>query len=448
MDKLFGTDGIRGVDGQFPLDFSSIYTLGFALSGLLLGEGLEPRLLIGRDTRESGPRIERALVRGIRDCGGDAASAGVIPTSAISILTRKYKLSAGIVISASHNPYHDNGIKIFSSQGIKIPEEWEARLEKEIRAGGRKVVKKSVQIATDTTYTEDYIAFLKSSVDLSRSGKKWKVALDCANGASSAIAPRIHRELGIEVVVIHCHPDGKNINLGCGSLHPQGLARKVLDAGCDLGIAYDGDADRAIWVDERGRILNGDHTLFVQAVSMSGRGRLKGGKVVATILSNMGLEVALQKRDLKLLRTQVGDKYVLDRMLGEGANLGGEQSGHTIFLDNCPTGDGILTGLKMLAVMHETGLPLSKLAEELEEFPQTHLNIRVGRKIDFDEFPEIVQVRTEIESLLDGQGRLELRYSGTEPLARIMVEGRDKAEIKSYARKMGAVIENYLGQKT
>jgi phosphoglucosamine mutase len=384
------------------------------------------------------------LIQGIRDNDGEAYSAGIIPTSAVSLLTQKYHLGAGIVISASHNPYHDNGIKIFSPRGKKIPEEWEVKLEEEIKSRSRHVREKRIPIKPNPRYAEDYISFLKSRVRLPKRRPKIKMVLDCANGASSMIAPRVFNELGFEVEAIHNSPDGKNINRGCGSLHPHKLAKKVLKAGADIGIAFDGDTDRAVWVDEKGKILNGDHTLFVQALFMKDRARLKTSAVVATILSNMGLETALRQNGLELLRTRVGDKYVLEKMIDVRANLGGEQSGHTIFLDDCPTGDGILTGLKMLEAMVGRGLPLSRLSEGLEEYPQTQLNIRVAKKIDFKEFPEIIRIKGEIERALMGSGRMELRYSGTEPLARVMVEGRDKSQIEELAQKMGDVIAKYL----
>lgn len=428
------------------MDFPSIYTLASALTGLLKREKLKPRILVGKDTRESGPWIERALIQGIRDNDGEAYSAGIIPTSAVSLLTQKYHLGAGIVISASHNPYHDNGIKIFSPRGKKIPAEWEARLEEEIRARDRNVREKKIRVQPNPRYAEDYIAFLKNRVRLPKRRRKIKMVLDCANGASSSIAPRVFEELGFEVEAIHNSPDGKNINRGCGSLHPHKLAHKVLKTGADIGIAFDGDTDRAVWVDEKGKILNGDHTLFVQALFMRDQARLKTSAVVATILSNMGLETALRKNGLTLLRTRVGDKYVLEKMMEACANLGGEQSGHTIFLDDCPTGDGILTGLKMLEAMIGRDLPLSRLTDGLEEYPQTQLNIRVVKKIDFKEFPEIIRIKEEIEQALKGSGRLELRYSGTEPLARVMVEGRDKTQIEQLAQKMGDVIAKYLGE--
>ena len=445
MKRLFGTDGIRAVAGTYPLDPSSIYALGSALVDLLRDEGLAPKILIGRDTRESGGWMERILIRGIRDGGGRAVSAGVIPTSSISYLTRKHLFSAGIVISASHNPFHDNGIKIFSSAGFKISDDWEKRLEKAIPRLGRAVPEKMARVRADGRYLDDYKRFLKGRLAQAGRPKKLKVVLDCANGASSAVAPEVMNELGFRVVAIHHAPDGKNINAGCGSLHPQSLARTVVEVKADIGIAYDGDADRALWVDEKGRVLNGDHTLFVIARYMKEKRRLKSGSIVATTMSNMGLELALQKMGLTLVRTKVGDKYVLDKMIEIRSNLGGERSGHTIFLDECPTGDGILTSLKMLEVLAAKDSALSRLTRGLVEFPQILLNIPVREKVDFQEIPEIAAEIAKVGKLLKDRGRLDVRYSGTEPLARIMVEGKDLNLIQRYGQGIAAAIAKNLG---
>ncbi len=446
MKKLFGTDGIRTVAGEFPLDKKTIFTLARALVELLERAGLETRVLIGRDTRESGPWIEEILFQGIQAGGGEAVSAGVIPTSAVSFLTRKHRFSAGIVISASHNPYKDNGIKIFSPEGLKISDKWEAKLEKAI-AGGKDNPKISkLTISPEPELGKDYENFLKGQLEGLPRQKNLCLVVDCSNGASSAIAPEVFRELGFKVIAIHNTPDGKNINRLCGSLHPEDLTRKVTETGADLGVAYDGDADRAIWADEKGRILNGDHTLFVQAHHMKERRQLKSRKIVATTMSNMGLERALQEIGLELVRTKVGDKYVLEKMMELGSNLGGEQSGHTIFLDDCPTGDGILTSLKMLEVMLARKAPLSELTSGLRECPQVLLNIRVREKADFSRFPEITEVMDEIKKELAGSGRLDVRYSGTELLARVMVEAQEKAQVEALGKRMAEAIAKYLGE--
>lgn len=445
MEKLFGTDGIRAVAGQSPLDYSSVYALGKALISLLEEEDSKPRVIIGRDTRESGEWLEQALFQGINEGQGEAVSVGIIPTSAVSFLAKKYSFSAGIVISASHNSYQDNGIKIFSSQGMKISDTWESKLEKAIIEAPSNVKRENTRITPQSSLGQDYVDFLKSRFSHVNLKRKIKVVLDCSNGASSLFASQVFLGLGSEVITMGNTPDGKNINANCGSLFPQNLARKVVESKADIGVAYDGDADRAIWVDEKGRILNGDHTLFVLSRFMKEKGRLKSDYVIATTMSNMGLEKALEKLDLKLLRTQVGDKYVLEEMMKLKANLGGEQSGHTIFLDDCPTGDGILTSLKMLEVMAAYNLPLSKLVEDLEEYPQILLNVPVRKKTDFDQFPEIIDTKEEIEKRLGDSGRLNVRYSGTEPVARVMIEGQDKGEIEDYASQIASVISRYLG---
>jgi phosphoglucosamine mutase len=445
MKRLFGTDGIRAVAGEYPLDKPSIHKLGEALVGLLREEGLSPDVLIGRDTRESGPWMEAALAGGIREAGGHPMSAGVIPTSAVSFITNKHHFNAGVMISASHNPFHDNGIKIFSSVGRKISDAWESRLEDVVIHAKKRGAPKDAEVPPDPAFGAEYAEFLKGALAGVKFPRKLKVALDCANGAASTVAPGVLRELGFEVVAGGCSPDGKNINKGCGSLHPHDLAKIVVKARADIGIAYDGDADRALWVDETGRVLNGDHTLFVLAKFKAGCGRLKTSSVVATGMSNMGLETALGKMGLTLVRTKIGDKYVLEKMIELGANLGGEQSGHTILLDECPTGDGILTGLRMLEAMAAEGRPLSGLVAELREYPQILLNVPVARKEDFRKIPEVAAAMDRVLAGLAGRGRLDVRYSGTEPVARVMVEGEELDAIQYYAHSIADAINHTLG---
>jgi phosphoglucosamine mutase len=444
MEKLFGTDGIRATAGEYPLDYNSVYTLGHALIELLRTEKLPPRVIIGRDTRESGQWIEQALFQGIEDSNGEAVSASLIPTSAISFLTKRHGFSAGIVISASHNPYQDNGIKIFSAQGIKIANDWEEILERAIIESDYSIQRKDMAISSDNNLSYDYVQFLKSRFEGVRLPRKIKIVLDCANGASSHIAPMLFSDLGFDILAISASPDGMNINKGCGSLCPENLSKKVVETGADIGVAYDGDADRVLWVDERGRILNGDHTLFVLARFMKEKNRLKTDTVVATTMSNMGLEKGLGELGLKLVRTQVGDKYVLEEMMKLKANLGGEQSGHTIFLDDCPTGDGILTSIKMLEVMATKDTSLSHMVAEFEEYPQILKNVSVSKKPDLHEYPEIVSAIEEVEKLLADSGRMNVRYSGTEPLARIMIEGPDLQQIEQYAADLAFVISKHL----
>ncbi|NIM90845.1 MAG: phosphoglucosamine mutase [Candidatus Aminicenantes bacterium] len=445
MEKLFGTDGIRGVAGEYPLDYSSVYALGKALISLLQAKGLEPKVLIGRDTRESGVWLEEALFAGIREKKGEAVTAGIIPTSAISFLTKKYSFSAGIVISASHNPYHDNGIKVFSSEGMKISDKWEEQLEKAVSSANKTSQKEKAEILLHPAFRRDYVDFLESQFSPEKLHRNIKVVLDCANGASFSIAPQVFSDLGLEVTTLNNSPDGRNINENCGSLYPQYLSRKVIETQADLGIAFDGDADRAVWVDEKGNVLNGDHTLFVLSRFMREKGRLRSNNIVATTMSNMGLENALEKLGLKLIRTQVGDKYVLEEMIKIKANLGGEQSGHTIFLDDCPTGDGILTSVKWLEAMAEFNLPASRLVDDFDEYPQVLRNVRVRKKTDFNQFPEIVKTIENIKSQLETSGRMEVRFSGTEPMARIMIEGKDKTLLEQYCQEMATIIHKYLG---
>ncbi len=445
--KLFGTDGVRGVAGAYPLDPPTIARLGQALVGLLGKKGLGGRVLIGRDTRESGPWMERALARGVRAAGGEAVSAGVIPTSAVSYLTKTHGFSAGAVISASHNPFDDNGIKVFSPSGIKIPDEWELEIEADVLGGRGRLAGHEADVEFDPRLAGDYADYLTGLVKGVRAPSGFRVVVDCANGAGSVVGPKVLGGLGFEVEALHAAPDGRNINAGCGSLHPRALAERVRESGAAIGIALDGDADRALWVDGDGRLLSGDHTLFVQALHMREAGRLRTREVVATTMSNMGLERAFEERGLGLVRAKVGDKYVHEEMVARGANLGGEQSGHTIFLDDLPTGDGLLTSLRMLEAMAAKGRTLAELVEGLVEFPQTLVNVRVRKKPDFADYPEIVAAVDVTRATLGRDGRIDLRYSGTEPLARIMVEARERAAVDSCAALVAGAVKKHLGEK-
>jgi phosphoglucosamine mutase len=445
--KLFGTDGVRAVAGTFPLDPPTIARLGTALVELLERKGLGSRILVGRDTRESGPWMERALARGVRTAGGDVVSAGVIPTSAVSYLTKTHGFAAGAVISASHNPFRDNGIKVFSPQGVKIPDEWELEMEAAVLEGRGRLPGHESEVGLDERLTGDYVDYLVSRVRLKRPPAGIRVVVDCANGASSAVAPRLLAGLGFEVEALNAAPDGTNINAGCGSLHPEGLAARVRETGASIGVAYDGDADRALWVDGDGRLLSGDHTLFVQALHMKEAGRLRTDEVVATTMSNMGLERALEENGIGLVRTKVGDKYVHEEMVARGANLGGEQSGHTIFLDDLPTGDGLLTSLRMLEVLADRGGTMAGLVAGMTEFPQTLVNVRVRKKPDFAGYPEIMAAVEVVRANVGRDGRIDLRYSGTEPLARVMVEARDRATVDSCAMLVADAVRRHLGEK-
>ncbi|HDJ23508.1 MAG TPA: phosphoglucosamine mutase [Candidatus Aminicenantes bacterium] len=452
MPKWFGTDGLRGKAGQFPLDQSTVFKLGQALVHLLEDNYLKPVIIIGRDTRESGSWLEAALGRGIVSAGGEVNSAGVITTSAIAYLTREEKFSAGVVISASHNPFEDNGIKIFQTQGTKIPEEWEDYLEEKMMSllsspspsasPSVSSGKENFSPKPENYYQDKYLAFLEAS--FAGCARDLKVVVDCAHGASVAYAPLVLSSLGFKVISMGCSPNGRNINFHCGSLYPQSLAQKVVNQQADLGIAYDGDADRAIWVDHQGRILNGDHTLFILARYFQKKKLLSSDKIVGTIMSNLGLEMALSKLNLKLVRAKVGDKYVLEAMLSEGSNLGGERSGHTIILDKCPTGDGILTSLKILEVMSNENASLSQLVSDYSEFPQRLINIPVKKKLDLNSLPEVQSILEEAQQALEGRGRLFIRYSGTEPLLRLLLESEEESLIELWGKRLQAVLKKVL----
>ena len=447
MGKLFGTDGLRARAGEFPLEAGTVYRLGQALASLLQDKGREPRIVIGRDTRESSQWLENYFCSGFVQAGGQAVSAGVITTPGISFLTRRGGFSAGVVISASHNPYEDNGIKIFSPGGTKIPEDWEDSLEAALikdRLPASKIKIEPVKV--DHSLRSAYLDSLQASWSASKKDKL-KLVVDCANGASSELAPQLFRALNFEVVAINNLPDGRNINASCGSLHPESLARTVVEQGADLGIAFDGDADRAIWSDEQGHILNGDHTLYLLALYLKEKARLKNNLVVATTMSNLGLEQSLAENGIKLIRTRVGDKYVLEEMVRHKANLGGEQSGHTILLDYAATGDGLLTSLKMLEIMVESGQSLSELVKGFQLYPQILINLRVKEKVPLKEIPGYEDLIEDIKKELGPQGRLEVRYSGTEPLARIMMEGPDERKLQPLARRIVNLIDSFCGPK-
>ncbi|MFO7865610.1 MAG: phosphoglucosamine mutase [Candidatus Aminicenantes bacterium] len=443
MMKLFGTDGIRAVAGLSPLDHITVYRIGSALTRVLGKKEKSSWILIGRDTRQSGAWLEKILFQGIRDAGGHALSVGVIPTSAVSYLTKKHAFSAGIVISASHNPFEYNGIKIFDSSGRKIPEIWEKEIEIESFQSSHHPPSHIASPPSSPELGEEYLGFLQDRFRAS-SRTRLKLVADCSYGAASAYAGRIFSSLGFDVHSICDQPNGKNINLSCGSLHPQLLMKEVISRSADLGVAYDGDADRVLWVDEQGRLLNGDHTLLILARHFQKENRMASDTVVGTIMTNLALELNLGEYGLKLHRSQVGDKYVLEDMIRLRCNLGGEQSGHTILLDDCPTGDGILTSLRMIEVLSSEGASMSELAAGYQEFPQIIVNVPVARKDDFRKYPDIIQVLRKSEQDLGQTGRLNLRYSGTEPLARVMVEGRDREQIESLARRIAAAVENNL----
>ncbi len=446
MRTLFGTDGIRGTPGEFPLDHRTLYWIGRTLGEYLASEETTPCVLIGMDTRESSPAIAQRIAEGLASGGAQPVSAGVITTPGVAWLSRNEGFSAGIVISASHNPYHDNGVKVIARTGMKLPDEVEERLESEIlNRAGLEARTVGLELPFEVRYAEDYLQYLRGCLRGGVSLRGLKIVLDCAHGAASALAPQLFSSLGAEVIAIAHQPNGRNINDGCGALHPEKLAAKVVEVGAQLGVAFDGDADRAIFADRRGNIVNGDGTLLAAARRMKARGELKGKIVVGTVMANLGLERALEREGLRLKRTPVGDKYVLEEMLRCGANLGGEQAGHIIFLDDSTAGDGMLTALKIVGMMLEANQALDEMADGLKIFPQKLVNVRVIEKKPFEELPEVSRVLAEAEAALQQSGRVVLRYSGTEGLARVMVEAETQELVDRWAAALSAAIQSCLG---
>ncbi len=446
MGEFFGTDGIRGVAGKFPLDPSTVERIGYSLARQLAARlGRAPVLVIGRDTRESGEWLGDAVVRGIATAGGEAHSAGVITTPGVAYLTRCCHADAGIVISASHNPYTDNGIKVFAPTGQKIDDAAETAIEADLRAAESAFPAiTDVSIATEPELPEQYLAFLSKEVGAGLSLEGMKIALDCANGAAFEIAPVLFASLGAHITAINVEPDGQNINRDCGSLHPEQLQRVVVDAGTDIGIAFDGDADRVLLVDEKGQLVDGDQILFIMAGYLAARDGLAGRRVVATVMSNLGLETALRAREIVLDRTQVGDKYVLDELLRSGASIGGEQSGHIIFPKISLAGDGMITALEVLRASIASQRSLSDLLSGFKRFPQVIVNVRVARKPPLDTVPRIKAGMAGLGEKLGTRGRLLVRYSGTENLVRVMIEGEDESTISRDAHDLATILKEEL----
>jgi phosphoglucosamine mutase len=444
--KLFGTDGVRGKAGEYPLDTSTVRRLGAALVRALRHENpaAPVRFLVGRDTRESGDWIERELARGVSDQGGQLTSVGVVPTPAVAYLTPLKGFTAGLVISASHNPFEDNGIKVFSGAGEKFTEALEAKVEAIIADTSWSVADAHQAPVTRVDYRPDYEAHLLEILPPAVRAKR-RIAIDCANGATTTVAPDVFRQLGFETAVIGNEPDGRNINLRCGSTAPGRLRQVVVDGGYDLGVAFDGDGDRAIFVDAGGRVVDGDAVMLMCAKAMKAEGRLPGDTIVATVMSNVGLEVALRHAGIDLVRTAVGDKYVMEEMQRRGVVLGGEQSGHVIFSDYLFTGDGLATALGVLRTMASTGRTLADLASDLTTYPQVLINLRVKQKVDLHTVPAIAAVMESVEARLAGSGRLLVRYSGTEPLLRVMLEGKDQAEIGRWGQEIIDTVARHLG---
>lgn len=447
--RIFGTDGVRGVANVHPMTTEVAMRLGRAAAHLFKEGDRRHRLVIGKDTRLSGYMIETALVSGICSMGVDVLLVGPLPTPGISFLTSSMRADAGVVISASHNPYQDNGIKFFSGDGFKLPDELEIRLEELITSGEIDSLRPIADEVGKAYRVDDavgrYIVFLKNTFPRELDLQGLKIVLDCAHGAAYKVAPAVFEELGAEVIALGVNPDGKNINAGCGSLYPEVMAKAVREHGADLGIALDGDADRVIFVDEHGDLVDGDHIMAICATRMLAAGTLNKQTLVATVMSNMGLEIALKKAGGSMIRTAVGDRYVVEEMRRGGYNLGGEQSGHMIFLDYNTTGDGILSALQVLQVVRRSGKRLSELAQVMESLPQTLLNVRVKRRTDLAEIPEVRKAIADAEQKLGEQGRVLIRYSGTEPLLRIMLEGADQSQIEALAAEIAAAVEKTIG---
>jgi len=455
MKRLFGTDGIRGEAGRFPLDAATVRVIGRSLAVELASQIKDdaPRIVTGRDTRESGAWLEQALIAGATEAGAACESAGVITTPGVAYLARTLPAHAGVVISASHNPYQDNGIKIFAPSGRKLDDETERLIEADIAreavategSEAAREIEDESQAQRASELRASYLDYLMEEVGGKLSLEGLSLVVDCANGAAYELAPKLFEKLGASVSSINCEPDGRNINLNCGSLHIEGLQQKVLASGADIGVAFDGDADRALFVDAKGSFVDGDATLWVMAKSLQAKGSLQGETVVATVMSNIGLEIALRSRGISLLRADVGDKYVLEKLLQTGASIGGEQSGHLIFPELSLAGDGMLTTLCLLRAMREAGESLENLTAGLTRYPQVLVNVRVREKRPFEEVAEIRAAAREIEAQLGETGRLLLRYSGTEPLARVMIEGERQEAIERQAQGLAAVIKDALG---
>lgn len=451
--QLFGTDGIRGVAGEFPLTRENTYFIGRALGHNLLKTNASPRVVMGQDTRESSGWIADRVGCGLASCGVEVHSAGVITTPGVAYLARSRGYAAGVVISASHNPWTDNGIKVFSGDGYKLPDAHELAIEQEIFALIQNPPEKSSEcpkpepaLPGKAELRAAYVDWLASDVKVNL--RNLKVLVDCANGAAAAEAPELFHKCGIQAKFLAVNPDGKNINNGCGALHPQAVARAVADSKgkYDLGITFDGDADRALFSEAGGRIVNGDAVLLLAARDMQALGTLHANTVVATTMSNMGLEVALKASGIRMLRANVGDKYVLEEMKKEGATLGGEQSGHIIFRDGeSTTGDGLLTALRVMEVMARSGKSLAALVGDLKVFPQTIQNVRVREKVPFSQVPQIDQAIRAAEQELEGKGRVVVRYSGTEALARVMIEAESEEKMRSLAENIAHTIKTSLG---
>jgi phosphoglucosamine mutase len=450
QQRLFGTDGIRGVANEPPLTPDLAYRVGRELVATLAAQrtdGSRLRLVIGRDTRRSGPLLEAAMVAGLLSAGADCYTVGVLPTPGIALLTRALDAHGGIVLSASHNPFEDNGIKLFSAQGTKFPDAWEAQIEARLAAADAAPRARGADIGRLVHYDRAekyYVDFLTRCFPLDLAGLT--VVIDCAHGATFRVGPSVFRRLGARVVAICAQPDGTNINADCGALHPDGLQRRLRTVRADVGFAFDGDGDRLISVDHLGEIRDGDYALAIAGQHMAKQRRLNGNMVVTTVMANLGLDESLKTAGIRVVKTQVGDRYVHEEMQKTGANLGGEQSGHLLFPDHMPTGDGILSALALLSVVRETGEPLASLATCMRKFPQVLVNVRVRSKPPIESIQGLGDRVGAFEKEMDGVGRVLIRYSGTEALARVMIEGADAGRIQTMADELADVIRTQIGQ--
>ena len=454
--RIFGTDGVRGVANVEPVTAETALKLGRAaahvftqLNPRTIPEGARPKIVLGKDTRLSGYMLENALVAGITSLGVDVLIIGPLPTPGVAYITRSLRADAGIVLSASHNSYEDNGIKFFRHDGYKLDDQIEQKIEQLVFSGEidsiRPTAGKIGQAARIDDALGRYVEFAKRSFPRDMSLEQMRIAVDVANGAAYKSTPCILRELGAEVIVAHNEPNGMNINAQCGSMHPQEIQRIVKESGAHVGITHDGDADRVLLCDEKGEIVDGDEILAIAAVDLLGAGQLRENTLVATVMSNFGLDETLAAHGGKIVRTKVGDRYVIEEMTSCNFNLGGEQSGHIIFRDFTTTGDGIISALQILRIMHATGEPLSKLKTRLKKYPQTQRDLKVKSKPPIEELREVVKLRDEAERELAGKGRVLLRYSGTEPKIRLLIEGRELDKIDMQANRIAAAIQNAIG---
>ena len=443
--ELFGTDGIRGVPGTPPLDDATLYATGRSLGTYLKQTSPAAHVLIGMDTRESGPHIAALLAAGLANAGVSIDFAGIITTPGVACLVRQRGFQAGVVISASHNPFQDNGVKLFSSAGMKFPDAVEETLEEDIFKHRREPAPKNPPgLAADETLDARYLDFLRSKVIPGAKLSSLRLVLDCANGAAYKLGPELFESLGAHVIAMGTEPNGRNINADCGSLHLEGLQKCVVAERAGLGIAFDGDADRAMFVCQSGRVVNGDGVLLAAARQLKSAGKLKGNRVVATSMSNLGLERVLAREGIELARAAVGDRYVLEEMLRSNNVLGGEQSGHVIFLDDSPAGDGLLTAVKIASLVSINGR-LESLITGLKDYPQTIVNVKVKSKPPLESLPQVSRALAEAQSALGDNGRVVLRYSGTEPLARVMVEAERDADVQRYSQALVDALRESIG---